>query len=83
MVGDVLGVLDRGSRVVYSLMTLATGCVESELDLVDAERESKDRVVCAFYDGNDLVFRAFILLSLIVSGNGDKLMELLGCDEIT
>ena len=83
MVGNVLSVLNGGSRVVYSLMTLTAGCMETELDLVDAERESKDWVVCAFYNCNELFFRAFILLSLIVRGNGYKLVELLGCDEIT
>ena len=57
--------------------------MESKLNLINAVREAKDREVGAFNHSNSLISGTLILFTLIISGDWDKLVELLCSEEVT
>lgn len=81
-VGDVLGVLDRGARVVHLLVAFALLRVETELDLVNTVREAKHREVSSLDHRDDFIELAVFLVSLIVSGHRHEVSHLLSPDEV-
>ena len=77
MIRNVLGVLDRGPRVVDSLVALAWRRMEPELHFIEAVREAEEGEVGTFDRGDGLVALAIILLALIVGCDRDEMSELL------